>query len=212
MSRPIDLRAFRNQTWGRVGHRMRCALAEVGVSLPAMLACGVPGGAKARIETPGANTRDRRGVDHWSPDVRGNEHVTLAVYDGPIPGAYNAYAPHRPVDVIAFTMDQPSVWFSYTGDYPSMLGYDVADYARRLDAALPVFGSPLSWMRAYGYGVCVLDWDRARPHLVGMTELVAETLGLGEIVDARIREPIAPLPRVSIPRFVLNQSDHRTEA
>ena len=52
-----------------------------------------------------------------------------------------------------------------------------------------MFRNPLTWFRAGGNGIVVLDWDWAREVLTGL-DLVAEDLALGEQLEAALKPDI----------------------
>ncbi len=52
-----------------------------------------------------------------------------------------------------------------------------------------MFKTPLSWLRAAGAGICILDWDYARDLLLDH-ELIAEDLDLGAALEDALKPDI----------------------
>ena len=63
-----------------------------------------------------------------------------------------------------------------------VLGNAYLEIAGETCAPVPVFSNPMSWLRAAGAGICILDWDYARDLLLDH-ELIAEDLGLGAALE-----------------------------
>ena len=88
------------------------------------------------------------------------------------------------VDLIAVDLDHPDRFWRRRGD-AVVLGNAYLEIAGETCAPVPVFKTPMSWLRAAGAGVVVLDWDYARALLLDL-ELIAENLELGDRLDAAL--------------------------
>ncbi len=56
-------------------------------------------------------------------------------------------------------------------------------------APVTVFKTPMSWLKAGGAGICILDWEWARDLLLDH-ELVAEDIELGNRLEAALKPEI----------------------
>ena len=145
-----------------------------------LLGCGMPGIASIKPTDDGRFAFAEAGVTA----------VIVPCYDT-IPGILDAN-PERHVehliDLVAVDLDHPDRYWRRRGE-GLVLG---AAYLEVADGALepvPVFKNPMSWLRAAGSGVCVLDWDWARDLLLDH-ELIAEGLELGAALEDALKPVI----------------------
>ena len=145
-----------------------------------VLGCGMPG--LARIKP----ARDRR--FEFAED--GLTAVIVPAYDT-IPGLVGARAKRHVeelVDLVAVDLDQPDRYWRRRGE-ALVLGNAYLEVAGETCAPVPVFRNPMSWLRAAGGGVCILDWTWARDLLLDH-ELIAENLDLGAALDDALKPDI----------------------
>ncbi len=120
----------------------------------------------------------------------GKPALIVPVYDT-IPGNLDAN-PERHVehliDLVAVNVDQPDhFWRRRCGAL--VLGNAFLEIAGQERAPVPVFKNPLTWLRAGGAGIVVLDWDYARDLLLDH-ELIAEDLDLGAALEGALKPDI----------------------
>ncbi len=142
--------------------------------------CGMPG--LANIEP--TNTE----VFRFAED--GRPAVIVPAYDT-IPGMLDANAEQHVdhiVDLVAVDVDEPDRFWRCRGE-ALILGAAYCDLAAEVDAPLPVYRNPLTWLKSCGDGIVVLDWDWAPDLLLGL-DLIAEDLELGERLSAALRPDI----------------------
>lgn len=116
--------------------------------------------------------------------------VIIPTYDT-IPGLVGAHA-ERHVDelrdLVAVDVDRPDRFWRRRGE-ALVLGNAYLEIAGETRAPVPVFKNPMTWLRAAGAGVVVLDWAWARGLLLGR-ELIAEDVALGERLETTLRPEI----------------------
>ncbi len=150
--------------------------ARIRSELPAdfMLGCGMPGLANIKP------ARDGR-FEFAEDDLTA---VVIPAYDT-IPGNLDANAlshVEHLVDLVVVDLDHPDRFWRRRGE-ALVLGNAYLEIAGETRAPVPVFKTPMSWLRAAGAGIVVLDWGWARDLLLDH-ELIAEDLELGDRLDA----------------------------
>ncbi len=144
------------------------------------LGCGMPGIAGIKP------TRD--GFFEFAED--GLTAVILPVYDT-ISGLVGARAERQVEelrDLVAIDVEDPERYWRRRGE-SLVLGNAYLEIAAETCAPVPVFSTPMSWLRAAGAGIVVLDWAYARDLLLDH-ELVAEDLELGDRLAAVLKPEI----------------------
>ena len=138
------------------------------------------------------------GIAHIKPTAGGKFEFTdngltaviLACYDC-IPGMLDANA-ERHVDelrdLVAVDVDHPERFWRRRGE-AVVMGTAFLEIAGQECAPVPVFKNPLTWLRAGGAGIVVLDWDWARDLLLDH-ELIAENLELGAALEGALKPDI----------------------
>ncbi len=142
--------------------------------------CGMPGLAPIRA------TRD--GCFEFSEG--GRLAVIIPAYDT-IPGNLDANAEahgEHLVDLVAVDLDRPERFWRRRGE-ALVLGAAFLDIAGYEGEPVPIFKTPLSWLRSGGAGVVVLDWSWARGLLLGV-ELIAEDIDTGNRLEAALKPEI----------------------
>ena len=142
--------------------------------------CGMPGSGTIRP------TND--GQFEFAED--GQPAVIIAAYDT-VPGILGTN-PERHIehliDLVAVEADCPSRIWLRRGE-ALVLGSAYLDLAGQEDAPLPVFRSPLSWLKSGGNGIVALDWNWVPSLLLGLN-LIAEDVDLGNRLEAALRPDI----------------------
>ncbi len=142
--------------------------------------CGMPGLANIRP------TRD----GHFEFAEDGRPAIIVPSYDT-IPGMLDAN-PERHVehlvDLVAVDIDRPDRFWRRRGE-ALVLGAAYLDIAGHEGEPVPVYRNPMTWLRAGGAGIVVLDWNYARDILLDH-ELIAEDLALGEQLEAALKPDI----------------------
>ena len=67
------------------------------------------------------------------------------------------YQSEAPVDLLAFRLDDPGRFWLRTGD-AVVLGRETVERAALFNETVIVHPTPLDWLRADCFGVCILDW------------------------------------------------------
>ncbi len=120
----------------------------------------------------------------------GKPAVIVPAYDG-LPGLLDVN-PERHVeelrDLVAVDLDRPDRFWRRRGQ-AVILGNAYLEIAGQEDEPVPVFKTPLSWLRSGGAGVCILDWAWTRD-LLRDRELIAEDLDLGDRLAAALKPEI----------------------
>ena len=142
------------------------------------IGCGVPGIAPIKPL--------RNGRFEFTEANQGAPAMIIPAYDT-IPGMLDAN-PERHVehlvDLVAVDVDRPDRFWRRRGD-AVVLGAAYLEIAGQELAPVPVFSTPLSWLRSGGTGVCILDWGWIRELLLGH-ELIAEDIELGTRLEAAL--------------------------
>ncbi len=145
-----------------------------------LLGCGMPGLA------PIKPTDD--GLFQFAED--GLIAVIIPAYDT-VPGLVGARAERHVEelrDLVAIDVADPDRFWRRRGEV-LVLGNAFLEIAAETRAPVPVFSNPMSWLRAGGAGIVVLDWTYARDLLLDH-ELVAEDLELGDHLEAALAPEI----------------------
>lgn len=125
-----------------------------------------------------ANIRPIRG-DRFEFAEAGRRALILPVYNV-IPGGLDAnpaaHVEHL-VDLVAVDVDHPERFWRRHGK-ALVLGATYLEIAGQELAPVPVFKTPISWLKSGGAGVCILDWAWARELLLDH-DLIAEDVDLG---------------------------------
>ncbi len=141
---------------------------------------GLPGLAKIKP------TRDGR--FEFAED--GQATLIVPAYDC-IPGMLDANAERHVEelrDLVAVDVDRPDRYWRRRGE-AVILGNAYLEIAGEELQPVPVFKTPLSWLRSGGAGIVVLDWDYARDLLLDH-ELIAEDVDLGNRLEATLKPRI----------------------
>lgn len=146
-------------------------LARVGVKGIDISRAGGVGVANISANGDGTYDRARRGMPAVILPVRENDRI---------------------IDLVAFRTSEPARFWIRAG-LAAVLGFDFSMECVDLERPLPVYLTPLSWLRAGGEGVCVLNsnaWE-ARRLLRDAAELICETEDLARACRnvTRQREP-----------------------
>ena len=116
--------------------------------------------------------------------------VVIPAYDT-IPGTLDAN-PERHlehlVDLVAVDLDHPERYWRRSGE-ALVLGAAYLEIAGQVLEPVPVSKNPLTWLKAGGDGICILDWDWARDLLLDH-ELIAEDIDLGDRLAAVLKPEI----------------------
>jgi hypothetical protein len=92
-------------------------------------------------------------------------------------------------DLAAVPSARPETWALRNG-VGMLLDEDAADRAAIMGEALPVWSTPLAWLRAGGVGTCVLSWSRPLGLYLGFVPvLAAENDNLGTALKEALRQP-----------------------
>ena len=70
-----------------------------------------------------------------------------------------------------------------------VLGNVYLEIARQEDEPLPVFRNPITWLRAGGDGISILDWRWAPDLLLGF-DLIAEDVELGNRLESALKPAV----------------------
>ncbi len=142
--------------------------------------CGMPGLADIRP------LRDGR----FEFTEGGRPALIVPAYDL-IPGSIDAN-PERHVeelrDLVAVDLDHPDRHWRRRGE-AVVLGNAYLEIAGQECEPVPVFSTPLTWLRSGGAGIAILDWDYARDLLLDH-ELIAEDVDLGTRLEAALKPEI----------------------
>ena len=89
---------------------------------------------------------------------------------------------------MAVDLDRPDRWWLRRGK-ALVLGAALLEIASQEHEPVPVFSTPVSWLRSGGAGIAILDWDYARDLLLDH-ELIAEDIEIGNRLEAALRPEI----------------------
>ena len=139
------------------------------------LGCGMPGLA----------TVSKFG-DRFEFTEHGRTAVIIPAYDTD-PWLLDANAERHVehlVDLVAVDADRPDQFWCRRRE-ALILGNAYLEIARQEGEPITVFKNPISWLKAGGEGVVVLDWDWAFDLLLGL-DLIAEDIDLGNRLEAAL--------------------------
>ncbi len=91
-------------------------------------------------------------------------------------------------DLVAVDLDHPDRFWRRRGE-ALVLGNAFLEIAGQEFEPVPVYRNPMTWLRAGGAGIAILDWDYARDLLLDH-EIVAENLKLGDRLAAVLKPDI----------------------
>ncbi len=91
-------------------------------------------------------------------------------------------------DLIAVDLDRPERFWRRRGE-ALVLGAAFLEIAGQELEPVPVFKTPMSWIRSGGAGIAILDWSWVPELLLGH-ELIAEDLELGAQLDTALKPEI----------------------
>ena len=139
---------------------------------------------------PGLATISVARCDTFEFAEGGRPAIIVPAYDC-IPGMLDAN-PELHVeelrDLIAVDLDHPDRFWRRRGD-AVVLGTAFLEIAGETCAPVPVFRTPISWLRAAGAGICILDWNYAKDLLIDR-ELIAEDVEIGTCLEAALAPSI----------------------
>ncbi len=145
-----------------------------------LLGCGMPGIASIKPTNAGRFTFAEDGLTT----------VIIPACDT-IPGMLDAN-PERHldhlVDLVAVDVNQPDRFWRRHGE-ALVLGNAYLEIASQEREPITVFKTPMSWLKAGGAGICILNWDWARDLLLDH-ELIAEDFDLGDLLEAALKPTI----------------------
>ena len=203
---PDGLRAFHGCGFcaPAIDTEMGLMLAQLSAAMPfaavrALDAMGMPRGVLNAMVLAGdlARARVTIGKSGLFDLGEGEPALLIAVREG---GAV--------IDVCAVQSARPDEWALLRGD-GAVLGHEaLMRCVLGIDAALPVFGTPLAWLVAGGTGICVLDWSAT---------VLGQLRGLGPKVtlqceDARAAEVLGrALAWDGLPKVVVRPDDSKED-
>ncbi len=157
---------------------------------PGELLGGLPDDFWTGVGMPGLANILPIGSERFEFVEDGLTAIILPAYDT-IPGLVVASAEHHVEelrDLVAVDRGHPDRFWRRRGN-ALVLGNAYLEIASQEGGPVPVYRNPLTWFRAAGDGIVVLDWEYARDLLTGL-DLVAEDLALGERLEAALRPDI----------------------
>ncbi len=94
------------------------------------------------------------------------------------------------VDLISWRPTDPTTWHLRLG-HAVLLGEERADRAALFDEPIRMFSTPLAWLRAFGDGATVIDWDCHLPfHLSARRMMVDDRALKGRLFRALRTPPV----------------------
>ena len=145
---------------GLTGRHIR-QLADAGVTTAAWIRAG-------HIATPRISTAGRL----FTPDPLGQPAFVLPVFDGEAVSELNPDPNIRLLNLVAFNLEQPELWWSRIGAPGLALGKEQLLEAMVIGSAITLHPTPLQWLQAECLGACLLD--------------LAEDLREAELMRARL--------------------------
>ena len=161
-------------------------LAAHGIDIARLNACGTPRPARVRPE----GTR-------FVFDDTGAGMLIQPVADGAQASLISGDSQPELVDLIAYRIDYPDVWYFYRGEPRLVLGADALIEAAATDAPLRIHRTPRDWLAAGGDGCCLLDWTGCRQTLAGVGDLIAADPDHAAWIRRRLAADRSDLPAVT---------------
>jgi len=104
------------------------------------------------------------------------------------------------VDLVAFRARDPAKWWGRTGN-GVLLNPEGLRRAEHFNELLPVWSSPLSWLRSGGQGVVVLEWSAHLPFwFAGVNALACEDHALARRLESALQASAVKAPDVRVIR------------
>ena len=136
-----------------------------------------------------ADIRPTRG-DRFEFADNGRPALIVPAYHS-LPGLLDA-TPERHVeelvDLVAVDLDRPDQFWRRR-DRAVILGTAFLECAGQECEPVPVFSTPISWIRSGGAGISILDWSMVRDLLLDHV-LIAENIALGTRLEAALAPSI----------------------
>lgn len=116
----------------------------------------------------------------------GPQHLLLPVHDD-----------GELVDLVAFRANDPANWLVRTG-HGWALGLDLGLEAHCRGNPVPLWATPLDWLRADCSGLCVLDWGAPEiRYLLDLPHLECASAELAAILRSALSRPVR-FPTISV--------------
>lgn len=165
---------------------------------------------RQRCGIPLAVIRDRMGVARihlqgtfYTPSIDGEEVAALiATFEAPPHLSDGRWRCPNPVrDIVAFRPAEPGYCWSRCGIVAALGEEMQSDFS---DAPVPVWRTPLAWLKAGATGLCLVDPDPAvvRDVLMRCQSLVAEDAGHGREIQRLMEKHWNRLPPIYVPERV----------
>ncbi len=161
-----------------------------GQHLHHLMSLGAPRGFWDNCGAPGVGSIRALGEGRFEFAENGRSAVLLPVYDSETP----AWAPLERrfdglIDLLAFDPKQPDCWWLRRGQ-AVLLGSIYVGLVLEEGCALPIYSNPMSWLRADGEGVVILDWGMAPALLCDIGEFLVEDVETGNRIEATLKPEI----------------------
>ncbi len=135
---------------------------------------------------------------HYEPDDDGIEVVLIACYEAPprLPdGRWRAS--NEVIDLVAFRPADPHHWWSRRGLVAALGEEGLSDFC---DEPVPVWGDPLTWLRAGATGICPVSDDpgAARDVLIRLPGIVAMDANHGREIRRLLDRQWNKLPAIFV--------------
>ena len=92
------------------------------------------------------------------------------------------------VDLVSWRPADPSTWHLRLG-HAVLLGEEIADKAALFDEPLVIYSTPLEWLKHFGQGSCVIDWDCHLPFHLSATRMLVHDRGLNNRLTRALTAP-----------------------
>lgn len=153
--------------------------------------CG--GAAVARVTADGI---------YFIPDDHGHPMIVQPVYDGVIQSLDFDLYDDEPTDMIAWHPSTPSKWYFRQGAAVCILGRGhIACFKLSQDAGelapLPVYQTPLEWLRNAGNGVCCLN-RRSIRELLGLKRIITTSDDFAAMLNRELLKPSPLIPQIAV--------------
>ncbi len=161
-----------------------------GQHLDRLMSLGAPWSFWDNCGAPGVGSIRPRGENYFKFADNGRSVVVLPIYDSETP----AWAPLERrfeglLDLLAFDPKQPDCWWLRRGQ-ALLLGSIYVGLVLEESCTLPIYSNPLSWLRAEGEGLMILDWEMAPALLCDVGEFLVEDVETGNRIEAALRPEI----------------------